>query len=165
MNCKKCGKEIEPGSGFCPSCSTKQAARYSHSFIRKGMSEKEFIAQINAWFEENPRVANVSGKFTTRLGFGILANTYKLKSLDIEYELFSSNNKNIYGVHKIKRFNVYKMNLEKLIEGWKNEVSGRSVVTWKGGTNSRGQTGSLLLGGIGARNRMTAFVLYKQPAK
>ena len=165
MNCKKCGKELEQGSTFCPDCGTKQVTTYKQSFIRDGLSEKEFLAQINAWFKANPRIANVSGKFTTKTGFGLLVNDYKIERLDIEYELFSSNNKNMYAVHKLQKFNLYKMNLEKLIAEWKSEVQGRSIVTWKGGTNSRGQAGSLFLGGVGARNKMTAFILYKQPAK
>ena len=35
------------------------------------------------------------------------------------------------------------------------------IVNWQGGTHQRGQVGSLALGGIGAVNRMNAYIFFK----
>lgn len=165
MICKKCGKEIADGSKFCPSCGEKQVDIYKKVFTREGFSEKDFIKSVNEWFAANPKVANVKCRFESGTSIGLLANDYKLKEIQIEYELFGSNNKNQYAITKEETYTLLKKSSSSFIEDWKKSHPEYKVVNWSGGTNSRGKTGTHLLGGFGAANRTTAFILYKFPRK
>lgn len=163
MTCKNCKKELENGAKFCPECGAKQTAIYTKVFENKGFGSKKFMDEINAWFEANPNAANVKCQLATTIGFGLLVNHHKLKKLVIEYELFSGKNTMQYAITKKDSFNLVRTSVDKMVEKWKGENPDKTVVNWKGGYCSRGQSGSLFLGGLGARNKMTAFILYKAP--
>ena len=106
MTCKKCGKEINEGSAFCPLCGAKQVEIYKKVFSRNGLSEKDFIDAINKWFNENPKVANVKCKFDTDTSIGLFANKYQLNNFTVEYELFENNNLNQYALLKEECYNI-----------------------------------------------------------
>ena len=58
-----------------------------------------------------------------------------------------------------------KKNIKEYIGEWKEAHPNTKIVDWEGGTHSRGQTVSHLLGGLGARNRMNVYILFKFPRK
>ncbi len=161
MTCKKCGKEINEGSAFCPLCGAKQVDIYTKVFKRGGMSENDFINSINTWFQQNPKVANVKGKFDTDTSIGLLANKYQLNSFTVEYELFNNDNLNQYALVKEECYNVVSKKTKDYVEDWKKSHPNFKVVNWQGGTHSRGQTGAFLIGGFGAANRLNVYILYK----
>ena len=161
MTCKKCGKEINEGSAFCPLCGAKQVEKYTKTFNRNGMDEKAFISTINKWFEENPKVANVKCKFETDTSLGLLANKYQLNTFTVEYELFANYNTNQYALTKEECYNIVSKKTKDFVEEWKQSHPNYKVVNWQGGTHSRGQTGSFLIGGFGAANRLNVYLFFK----
>ena len=84
MFCTKCGKEIENDALFCSNCGAKQANTYKEVFVRNGLSEQDFIANINKWFQWHPNAANIKCKFGIDSSFGMLANKYVLNQFVIE---------------------------------------------------------------------------------
>lgn len=165
MICKKCGREMNDKDLFCPSCGTKQVTIYRQVFVRSGMSESQFIDSINIWFEKNPRVANVNCRFDMRTSVGMFANKYKLKEVVIEFELLDGINTYQYGITKESSTALIAKKANGLVDKWSQNHPGAIVVTWSGGRHSRGSSSSLLLGGIGACNRMNAYILYKFPRR
>ena len=165
MTCIKCGKEIVDNCTFCPICGEKQVKKYRKRFERKGVSEADFINEINAWLCANPRVANLQCKWNCRTGFGILTNKHVLETFDVEYELFERANTNRYCLVKEERFSWYAKKSKTCVENFKKNHPQATVVDWVGGTHSRGKIGCVLLGGIGAINRMNAYIFYKSPVK
>ena len=165
MICKKCGKEIADGSSFCSLCGAKQIETYTKVFTRNGLSEKDFIDNINKWFQSNPKVANVKGTFDTDTSVGLLANKYQLNTFTVEYELFNNNNQNQYALVKEECYNIVSKKTKDYIEEWKKSHPNVKVVNWQGGTHSRGQTGTFLIGGFGAANRLNVYILFKFPRK
>ena len=163
MQCLKCKKEIFDSSTFCPICGAKQTPVYKELFVRNALTEEEFIDNINKWFQWHPNVANVKVTFDKDTSIGLLVNKYKLEMVTLEYELLNGNNKYEYGIVKEEKFALMQTSVKEYIEKWKSERPGVKVVNWTGGVHSRGQTGSLMLKGIGARNRMTAYIVYKFP--
>ncbi len=163
MYCAKCGHQVNENDTFCPACGAKQVTTYTMCFTRNGLSEQAFIANINQWLYENPRIANVSCHFETDTSFGFMANQYKLNQFVIEYELFEHDNQNQYFLAKEENMALYHKNVRAYMEKWKQEHPQITVVNWSGGVHSRGSTGSLLLGGIGARNRMNVYIFMKYP--
>jgi hypothetical protein len=94
---------------------------------------------------------------------GLLANKYELNQFVIEYELFEHNNENQYGLVKEESIALMKKSSKEFMGEWKQSHPNVKVVDWEGGTHSRGSTASHLLGGIGARNRMNVYILFKFP--
>lgn len=165
MVCKKCGKEIEEKFAFCPACGAKQATTYQEVFVRNGISEQDFIGNINKWFQYHPKAANISCKFGLDTAIGLLANKYELNRFVIEYELFERDNQNQYGLVKEENLALMKKNIKEYIGEWKESHPNVQIVNWEGGTHSRGQTVSHLMGGLGASNRMNVYILFKFPRK
>ncbi len=163
MICKKCGKEIDEKATFCPECGAKQVTTYQEVFVRDGLSEKDFIDNINKWFQWHPKAANISCKFDMDTSVGLLANKYTLNRFVIEYELFENNNENQYGLVKEETLALKKTKTKDFISEWKQTHPNVKVVDWEGGTHSRGQTVSHLLNGLGARNRLNVYILFKFP--
>ena len=163
MFCKKCGKEIGEKVTFCPDCGTKQVTTYQEVFVRNGLSEKDFIDNINKWFQWHPKAANISCTFDMDTSIGLLANKYALNRFVIEYELFENNNENQYGLVKEETLALHKTKAKDFVNEWKQAHPNVKVVDWEGGTHSRGQTASLLLNGLGARNRLNVYILFKFP--
>ena len=161
MICKNCGKEINEASAFCPLCGAKQVDIYTKVFTRNGLSEDEFIKNINKWFQLNPKIANVKCKFETDTSIGLLANKYQLNTFTVEYELFEKNNINQYALTKEECYNVVSKKTKDFVEEWKQSHPNVKVVNWQGGTHSRGQTGTFLIGGFGAANRLNVYLFYK----
>lgn len=165
MNCIKCGKEIGTNDAFCPICGAKQAPTYKEVFVRNGIKEQDFIANINKWFQWHPKAANITCKFDMDTAIGLLANKYELNRLEIEYELFEHDNENQYGLVKEETIALTKKSAKDYINEWKQSHPNVKIVNWEGGTHSRGQTVSHLLGGLGARNRLNLYILFKFPRK
>ena len=163
MYCKKCGKEIGNNDTFCPACGTKQVTIYKEVFVRNGLTEEEFIANINNWFQWHPKAANIKGYFEMDTAIGLLANKYQLNQFVIEYELYQNDNVNQYGLVKEESLALMKKSIKDYINEWQQARPNVKIVNWKGGTHSRGQTASHLLGGLGARNRMNVYILFKFP--
>lgn len=163
MFCIKCGKELNGGDQFCPACGAKQVNTYKEVFVRNGLSEKDFIDNINKWFQYHPKVANVKCTFGIDTAIGLLANKYQLNQFVIEYELFENNNKNQYGLVKEENLALMKKSTKEFVGAWKESHPNATVVDWTGGTHSRGQVGSHLLGGFGASNRLNVYILFKFP--
>ena len=163
MYCIKCGHFIDEKDSFCPVCGAKQAATYTMCFSRNGLNEQEFIANINHWLQANPKIANVKGIFDTNTSFGVMANQYKLNQFVIEYELFTNDNQNQYCLVKEENIALYQKNVKAYMEKWKQEHPQITVVNWSGGVHSRGHVGSILLGGVGAANRLNVYIFMKYP--
>lgn len=163
MFCIKCGKQIGDNDAFCPGCGAKQATTYKEVFVRNGLSEQDFIANINKWFQWHPKAANVSCVFDMDTSIGLLANKYLLNRFVIEYELFENDNQNQYGLIKEENIAFVRKDSKIFMAEWKMQHPGVTVVNWSGGIHSRGQTASHLLGGFGASNRLNVYILYKFP--
>jgi len=165
MICKSCGKEIGNDSKFCPLCGAKQVTVYRQDFVRNGLSEESFIESINQWLRENPKAANIKATIEIDTGFGLLANKYQLNRFTVNYELFRNENTNQYALVKEESLGLINKSAKEFVEEWKQSHPDWKVVTWRGGTHARGSSASLLLNGIGARNRTEAYILYKFPRK
>jgi len=163
MNCKKCGKEIPDKSAFCPECGAKQVDTYKEVFVRNGLAEKDFIENINKWFQWHPKAANIKCTFNMNTDIGLLVNKYTLNQVVLEYELFDKENSNQYGLVKEETLALAKQSIKEYVGKWTEEHPNCKVVTWQGGTHTRGSTASHLLGGLGARNRMSVYILFKFP--
>ena len=160
-NCMYCNAEIADGSAFCSACGKKQVKIYTQTFRREKMSEKEFIAQVNDWFSKYRQVANVKGKFLLRSSVGLMVNKYVLDAFSIEYELLNGNNTNQYAITNLENYGLYKKGTGTILDQWKQANPGAVVLSTNGGTHSRGSTGSLVLGGIGATNHSQLYVFFK----
>ena len=163
MYCIKCGKEIDSQNLFCPACGAKQVQTYKEVFQRNGISEEDFIANINRWFQYHPNVANVSCSFDIDTAIGLLANKYELNSLRLEYELFDQPNVNQYALVKEESIALKRTETKEFISSWQASHPNVRIVSWQGGTHSRGHVASHLLGGLGARNRLNVYILFKFP--
>ena len=165
MYCKKCGKEIDANNAFCPNCGAKQVTTYKEVFVRNGLSEKDFIDNINRWLQWHPKAANIKCQFTTETGVGLLANKYQLNQLVIDYELLENDNVNQYGLVKEEQVALHATSTKDYIAQWQQTHPQASVVNWQGGTHSRGHVVSHLLGGLGAANHMNIYILFKFPRR
>ena len=165
MFCKKCGKEIADNDLFCSGCGTKQVEIYKEVFVRKGISEQDFIGNINKWFQWHPKAANIKCKFDKDTSVGLFANKYELNSFEIEYELYENDNVNQYGLVKEEKLDLVGISVKDYMKEWEKTHPQATVVNWSGGTHSRGPTGSHLLGGVGASNRMNVYILFKFPRR
>lgn len=163
MFCKKCGREISGNDPFCPGCGAKQVTTYQEIFDRNGMSEKAFIQQINEWFRNNPMAGNFSCEFDLDTSIGLLVNKYKMNRFILHYEMLPSENRNHYVLVKEENLTMVVQNSKEYMQRWKQEHPEVTVVNWSGGTHSRGQTSSLILGGFGAVNKLNMYILYKYP--
>ncbi len=163
MLCIKCKREIGDNDTFCPGCGTKQTPVYKEVFLRNGLSDDEFIDNINKWFQWHPKAANVKATFDMDTAVGLLVNKYKLNKLTIEYELFDTDNKNQYGIVKEEKFGFIKKSAKDYVAEWKTERPNVTVVNWSGGVHTRGSTASHLMNGLGGKNRMTVYILFKFP--
>lgn len=163
--CLYCNAEIPEGSAFCTACGKKQVEKYKKVFTKGSMTEDEMIDQINQWFANNPRVANVSASISLKSGFGLLTNKYILDTVSVEYELFKDNNLNQYAMLNLNKFGLVGTTTDKMLEDWKKKNPGAKVVARNGGRNARGQTGSLMLGGLGASNRTQLYIIFKYNRK
>ena len=159
--CMYCGAEITENSTFCSSCGKKQVTKYHQTFQRGNLSEEAFIDQINQWFAQYPQVANVKGQFLLKHGVGLMVNKYVLDAFAIEYEVFGGTNENQYGVTMLTTTGLVKTTTDELLAQWLAANPGAKIVSRNGGVNQRGQTGSLILGGIGAMNKTQLYVLFK----
>lgn len=165
MRCVKCGEEIAEGSAFCCICGAKQTATCREVFTRNGLSEADFIDNINKWFQWHPKAANIKCQFVLGTALGALANRYVLNQFIIDYELYEQNNANQYGLVKEQKMALVKGSVESYMAEWKAERPQCTVQNWSGGIHSRGTIASHVLGGLGACNQMTVFILYKFPRK
>lgn len=163
MFCSHCGREIGDNDAFCPGCGKKQVTTYKEVFVRNGLSEQDFINNINKWFQYHPNVANVSCTFGLDTAIGLLANKYALNQFVIEYELFATPNSNQYGLVKEEKMGLTKTDTKEFVGEWKRSHPNVTIVNWKGGTHARGTTASHLLGGLGARNQLNVYILFKFP--
>lgn len=161
MYCKSCGKELREDDLFCPRCGTKQVTVYKEIFQRNGMPEKDFIANINKWFQWHPKAANITCHFDMDTSLGLLANKYELNRLVIEYELYEHENEYQYGLVKEDTLDLMRRNIKEYVGAWQQSHPNTKIVKWEGGTHSRGQAGSQLFGGMGASNRMNVYILFK----
>ena len=148
---------------FCPGCGTKQVEIYKEVFVRNGLSEEDFIMNINKWFQWHKNVANVKCNFGIDTSFGMLANKYVLNQFVIEYELYENGNTVQYGLVKEENIALVAKKTREFVDEWKQSHPNVKVVDWEGGTHSRGSTASHLLGGFGARNRLNVYILFKFP--
>lgn len=161
MNCIKCGKEITENSTFCSVCGAKQVKTYKEVFTRGQLSDKEFIANINKWFQWHPKITNVQANLDTGNAPGIFVNQKRLDELVIEYELSEEDNPYQYGLVKEREFDLIQQNLKSYMAQWQKKHPQVEVLNWSGGTNSRGSRTSLMFGGIGAMNKLTVYILIR----
>lgn len=159
--CMYCGKEILPENKFCSHCGKKQTEEYVKIFNRDNMDNSEFIASINSWLANNPKIANVKCEFNKRTGYGILVNEFFLDSVALKYELFENDNENQYAIVEIKNFGYYRKSTDSLLAEWQEHNPDAVILKRSGGTHSRGQEGYELDSGIGADNNTQLFVFFK----
>jgi len=165
MFCSQCGREIGENDTFCPGCGKKQVTTYKEVFVRNGLSEQDFIANINKWFQWHPKAANIRCHFGLDTAIGLMANKYQLNQFVIEYELFEKNNTMQYGLVKEENTALMKKDAKEYLGAWQRSHPNVKIVNWQGGTHSRGQAGSHLIGGLGAANRLNLYIFFKFPAK
>lgn len=163
MFCANCGSPYNADDKFCPGCGQKLIETKKEVFVRNGLSEKDFIDNINKWFIYHPNVANVKARFGIESSLGMLANKYVLNQFVIEYEIYENKNTMQYGLVKEENTGLYKKDIKDFIGAWQQSHPNAKIVNWQGGTHQRGQVGSLMLGGIGAVNRMNAYIFFKFP--
>ena len=163
MQCIHCGREMGDGDTFCPGCGKKQVVTYQEVFVRNGLSEQDFIDNINKWFQYHPRVANVSCTFGLDTATGLLANKYVMNQFVIRYELFERDNENQYGLVKAEKMGLAKTDATAFVGEWQRARPNVQIVNWKGGTHARGHIASHMLGGLGARNQLNVYILFKFP--
>ena len=163
MFCSNCGKEVKDGDAFCPGCGKKQVKTYKEVFVRNGLAEKDFIDNINKWFQYHPKAANIKCKFGLDTAIGMFANKYVLNQFVIEYELYENENTMQYGLTREENTTFVKKDINGFIGDWQVSHPNAKIVNWQGGTHQRGQTSSLMLGGVGAVNRMNVYILFKFP--
>lgn len=161
MNCIKCGKEIAENSTFCSVCGAKQVKIYKEIFERGNLSEQEFINNINKWFQWHPKAKNIKVHFETGSAFGLFVNQTRLNELVIEYELGEDENPYQYGLVREAQVGLLPKNIKQYMVSWQQKHPQSEVLNWAGGTNARGRTSSMILGGIGAVNKMTVFILIR----
>ncbi len=159
--CIHCGKSIEADASFCSCCGKKQVKQYRQSFWRDGANEDDFIEKLNEWFASYPAVSNVKCTFELRSGIGIMVNKSVLEAVHIEYELLNGINLYQYAIVQLSHFGLYKKRSSSILEDWKANNPGAIVIATDGATHQRGQTSSLMLGGIGATNKTQLYVMFK----
>lgn len=165
MFCKNCGKEIGDSDVFCSGCGAKQTPVYKQVFVRNGISEQDFIANINKWFQWHPKAANIRCRFSKDTAIGLLANKYELNQFEIEYELYENDNTMQYGLVKEESIALMSKSINEFVAQWQQTRPNVKIVNWSGGTHSRGHMASHLLGGLGASNRMNVYILFKFPKR
>ena len=163
--CIKCGREFSEPTSFCPDCGAKQVKIYTEVFERNGLSEADFLNNINRWFQYHTKAANMKCYFDMETSLGLLANKYELNTFTVKYELFSGDNTNQYALVKEDVTNLTHQKARDFVEQWKAQRPQVTVLNWEGGTHSRGHIGSSFFGGIGAANRMNVYIFYKFPRK
>lgn len=161
MNCIHCGKEIAENSTFCSVCGAKQVKTYKEEFVRGSLSEREFRHNINKWFQWHPKVTNVTVHFETGTGFGLFVNQTRLNKFVIEYELSEEDTPYQYGVVRKAQVGLLPSSIKRYVARWQKRYPQLEVLNWAGGSNARGNAASILLGGIGAVNKMTVFMLVR----
>ena len=159
--CTKCGNELNDNDTVCSKCNTEQSNRHIEVFKRNGLSEKDFIDNINRWFEHHPNVAKVTCTFDANTTIGLATNHYVLNEFTIEYELFKNRNTNQYALVKEEKFGMVQKSVKDFVGQWKEEHPNATVVNYKGSTHTRGHVGSFLLKGLGGVNRTEAYILYR----
>lgn len=162
MFCFNCGAEMKEGDLFCPKCGTKQVKTYREVFMRNGLPEADFICNINRWFQYHPGVSHVRCTFDMNTSFGLLANKYALDRVELDYELLNGVNRYQYGLVKEESVSIVKGNVKEYMMRWKEEHPNVTVVSWSGGTHSRGTIGTVALG-VGSANRMNVYILFRFP--
>lgn len=159
--CMFCSTELTDGAVFCHACGKKQVKIYQQTFQRGNMNEETFIANVNQWFATYPRVANVKAQIHLRSAGGLMVNKYKLEAVSIEYELLNGNNINQYALVSLSKFGLTCTNTDTLVNQWRAQNPGATVIARNGGVHQRGQSGSLALGGFGASNNTQVYLLFK----
>ncbi len=131
-----------------------------HTFYVNNMDQQQFINYVNNWFYSNIKVSKL---FTsTRTKFGLLTNKSDLSDLTVIYDQGSSYN-NLYGLDYNEKFALMKISMASMVENWKQVNPHLQAVTYTYSYHGRGQSGSLWLNGIGARNRSQLWLIYKVP--
>lgn len=161
MNCMHCGKEITDNSTFCSVCGAKQTRIYREEFTRGRQSERVFLEKINAWFQQHPKATNIRVYFTTGTAFGLLVNRTCLKNFVIEYELSGEEDSYEYALVRKVKVGLLPRKIKKYVARWEKKNPQMEVLNWSGGTNARGQVAAIMLGGIGAVNKLTVFMLVR----
>lgn len=161
--CIHCGLEIQPGSEYCSHCGKKQVQRYTKQFTRSNMSNDEFIQMVNTWLASNSRIANVTCQMQTSTGYGMLVNQYFLDHVVLQFELFNKPNQMQYAIVELKKYGYKKTETAQLLAEWQAANPTAKVLSRDGGTTMRGQSGSLLMNGLGASNNAQLFVFFKFP--
>lgn len=161
--CMYCGAEIEIGSLYCNHCGKKQTKTYTAHFdARFNNSSNGIIAEINDWLYNNPCLANVRCKVSTRHGLGLLANKYVIEYVDFTYELFDAPNTYGYIFEEVSSTTLFSgigvSSTEQLIEKWRMNHPGCIIIDSFGGTHSRGRNP---LFDIGNQKKSQVFLLYK----
>lgn len=159
--CIHCAAEIVDNARFCAVCGKEQVKRYSQVFRRNGLSESDFIQKINNWFATYPQVADVTCKFGTGFGFGVLVNKRLLNSLSIEYRCLNGENKYQYGLVMLEKIGLVPGNIKKIVFDWMCQNPGAIVINAIHSANQRGSVGSLALGGFMATNRNQIYLFFK----
>ena len=160
-NCMYCRREIPAQSEFCMHCGQKQVIKYTQVFQRGKMKEDEFINQINMWFAQYPTVANVKASFKLHDAVGLMVNKKVLDSVAIEYEVFKSPNQNQYAIVNLEKFGFHNTSEEAMLARWQESNPGAKIISKGGGAWMRGESGSLMLNGLGASNRRQIYILFK----
>ena len=161
MKCIRCGREIRDIDRFCSKCGAKQTFEGTRLFHRNRKSEEEFINEINQWIESDRRIAILKCAFRFETDIGLFANKSILNIVGIEYEIMGSENSCGYRLVKEEKYALIRNNMDSFIKKWRQNNPGRVVVAWNAAQHSRGSSSSVFFGGIGACNRLNAFILYK----
>ncbi len=130
------------------------------TFYAEGKNQEEFFKVINAWFSANRNI-KVRKLYTARdTSVGLFVNKSNLSNITLIYDQDNSLN-NLYGIDYLEKFSLMKISMDSMVESWKKSNPDRAAVTWTYSHNVRGQTGSLLLGGLGGSNRNQLWIIFK----
>jgi len=161
--CRACLRELNIKDKTCKFCGTSTAERYTEFFNRSWQNQNQFIAEINGWLSENPRMANLTCKFYYKAGFGFLGLSAFLNGVEFEYELLEGENKNQYAVDRFRNIKFFRrISQSEAIGEWYDKHPNAKIVRAEEGTGQLDSSFHVSFGGVG-RNIFSYvyFILYK----
>ena len=192
MYCMNCGTALPDDARFCTNCGTPQQPMSAPAHgadprrdFRAGVrqpavkltpvggpyqirfdnrnGEKALIEQINLWLADNPTFGNFGCRFSTGSRIGMLTNHTTLTDVTLDYSEMNGTNPYVYRLEHVVWFGLYAKPAKQVLEDWKQQHPNAVVLNANGSTHSRGDSGSLAFGGIGASNETAVYVFYKEP--
>lgn len=132
-----------------------------YTLHRGKLKEDQFVNNISIWLSRHPNI-RISKMYTDEnTSIGIIVNKSVLSTVTFIYEEDDSIN-NSYGFDILEKFSLMKIGIQAMKDKWHALHPDCEIVTCNYIHNARGQTGSLMLNGVGASNRNQLRVVYKR---